>query len=123
MNDMQKPRSGSHVFYGRYTVDLSPRDAWAALYDAEIRARETEKADPYGVEAEILFRGDWWVLARTDLKDDVCTGRYVIQTTTPQDGLLRHKQEFMRSVTYGARLRIDADGLRVFSVVDRFSDG
>lgn len=91
---------GAMRFTSLHPVDLSRGETIAAL-SGEHRN--------HGGRTEIMYRGVWRRLYRTDLKDDV-------GTIPPNDSieLYRHKA----ATCYGARL---GDG--EFGVVDAYSDG
>lgn len=83
--------------------DLDPAQALAILNTAPSRLGTAW----YGPVIEILYKERWLHLARTDLKDDVCTGRpgYTLD-------------KFKQLVRYGARISDDT-----FAVIDSLSDG
>lgn len=87
------------------SVHLSSEDGLRILQD--IGSRKVEG------HIEILYNGEWWLLSRTDLKDDVCTWVH------------GENVDFYRiklGSGYGVRLS-DNGKRKIFAVIDSFSDG
>lgn len=106
-----------------YPVDLTVHQAKAVLrkgrryrkrYRREVW-RHATKGYLDWPEVKIWYRGQWWKLALTDLKDDVCVGIGVPEPDALQSDPLRW---FREQVNYGARLKNNT-----FAVVRAFSDG
>lgn len=77
----------------------------------------------WGVEHELQmwFQNEWWWVARTDLYDDVCTGR-VEPNWTLQDWIDHYKAKCAKS--YGARLkRYKIGDFPTFAIIDQRTDG
>lgn len=102
-----------------YPVDLTADEARVALTDVPFRV-ETWRT-PWGEAPDlpehpwtavlIQYKGEWLLLGRTDLKDDVETGR-------DAKGMDAPVEYFRKCIRYGARIR---DGR--FCVIDAWSDG
>jgi hypothetical protein len=93
--------------------DLTPEEALKALAESPRRWGTAW----YGQVPEIEYEGKWRRLCRTDVFDDVCTGR------RHEDGesLDQAVDYYAKRVGYGVRLR-EANG-SVFAVLDALSDG
>ena len=92
--------------------DLTPSDAVGVLDRALTRGEYRVGSAWYGAAVEILYNGDWVHLARTDQKDDVCTGHIMTQSLEDEIKFYRDKARL------GARVR---EGC--FAVIDSYSDG
>lgn len=86
-----------------YSVDLSCAETFSVLDNNQSRS--------VAGGIEVKFQGEWWTLARTDLKDDVCT------TISGQT-----LDQYRDSAIFGARLKRGV-GRQYFAVVDAYSDG
>lgn len=102
-----------------YPVDLSCAATQDAL--AGVQARIASRVGGLGLlhYCEILYRGHWWELARTDLADDVCTGG----GDDYGKGADQIVRDYAARARFGARLKHYPGGRRVFAVVDSLSDG
>jgi hypothetical protein len=97
---------------------LSVVDGLAALRAGEMRVVQRQPAG--GVDwPELRFRGQWWSVARTDWKDDVCTG--LAETLTAEQW--REYCVWKLERAYGVRLTDSAIGHKTFAIVDAYSDG
>lgn len=106
-------------------VDLSITETLAALENpaAVISVRPTMWGRTPMVEYQlcIMFQGEWFELARTDLFDDVCTGGDAYRVKTDLQEVLN----FWRGkVRLGARVkRYPHRPLPILAIVDSLSDG
>jgi len=106
-------------------VDLSITETLAALEDPEavISVRPSMWGTSPMVEYQlcIMFRGEWFELARTDLFDDVCTGgdAYKVKTDAREE-----LKRWRKKVGFGARIkRYPHRPLPLLAIVDALSDG
>lgn len=98
-------------------VDLSCSEVFDALSGCEARV---EPEDKFGARVDVRYKGTWYVLSRTDLFDDVCTGRpYNEERHGP---LQKHVESMRDRAWFGARLKHYPHG-NFFAVVDALSDG
>lgn len=71
-------------------------------------------------EPQMWYRNEWWWLARTDLCDDVCTGRV---ENWPLDEWIKYYKDKCAKA-YGARLhRYKHDDFPTFAIIDAMTDG
>ena len=108
-----------------YDIDISNDDLREIFRHPDYRITWTRSTKwsgtPYMVPAlEFMYKGEWWTLARTDLKDDVCTTRPQLLNDVK---VLADPIEMYRKDFYGARLKRHDDGRLTFAVIDSFSDG
>jgi hypothetical protein len=99
-----------------WKIDLSPRHTRDAL--AVARFRLVDKGDCCGEQAQILHDGEWIWFGRTDLMDDVATGK-CFDTI---DALLTRVDKYLERGVFGARVRTGWQG-RFFAVIDAETDG
>lgn len=108
----------SREHYG-IKIDLSYNETREFLKDCRMIVY-TEDSSGWGyrrIECKVLYQREWWDLSRTDLKDNVATGRGHLWE--PQ----ANRDAWIRNVRYGARLNRWTEDLRSFSIIDAFSDG
>ena len=90
--------------------DLREHDGFAV----DLTINETMALLATAKDGVVHYKGHDWCIARTDLKDDVCTTRYSAGV------------KMMPQCAYGARLKHYTDNgrdERVFAVIDSWSDG
>jgi hypothetical protein len=82
-------------------------------FAVDLSINQTNEILKKAVGGMVEHEGIWWKLARTDLKDDVCTTQF------GSEG----ERDYTKNVRYGARLKRHADGRHTFAIVDAWSDG
>jgi hypothetical protein len=126
INQWRNERKDERIHFG-VNVDLTIGEAWCAIDTAPIRLnnhiRRTgamfKAGYTYAELPEIFYDNEWWEIARTDLRDDVCTS--TCTDNYPEVNELR--QRLKDTVSYGARLHRWDDGRRTFAIIDSISDG
>ena len=101
-----------------FHVDIPEDEARAIVASADIRIDEGD------IWPKIYYNGEWMVLARTDLKDDVCTLGAFSSCSMLR---LRSADQIRAKVAaakriYGARIHINPDH-STFALIDQWSDG
>ncbi len=72
-------------------------------------------------ELQMWHQNEWWWVARTDLIDDICTGR-IEKDWTLDEWIAHYKAKVAKS--YGARLKRDPGrDFPCFAVIDSLTDG
>lgn len=106
----------SKVFHGT-VVDLSRRQVVAALVNCQI----TIDTVFTWTSPRILYDGAWHCLGRTDLMDDAATS--LCENKTAEEW--REHYLKVAESSMGGRLskQQNTEGLRLFSIIDSFSDG
>lgn len=94
----------------RVPVDLDKHDVLDVLLTVE-RRQAPDPAWPRETCIQIKYRGQWRLLGRTDLLDDVRTSVWGVEV---EEAIT----EAMRTVVYGARVTENG-----FFVIDRLTDG
>lgn len=117
----------------KITSEISKDDAIALLKAAESKTEYVENRGtdftgaPYDMshwETAIKHDGKWWTLARTDLKDDICTNSIPFAGgDSAEHGRGMHVDRCIKTCRYGARFYEHDDGRRTFAVIDAYSDG
>ncbi len=95
-------------------IDLSVEEGLKVLASADMRIGK----DGGSIEwPQIYYKDEWWVICRTDLTDNVATGR----CTGNLDEIRNCYAEHIR---YGVRLHTNKkNGRKSFLCVDSWSDG
>lgn len=70
------------------------------------------------VGVEVLVDGEWMALARTGLKDDICTFSF-----DDSKDIEKTRESYIDKIKYGARIIVENNGFLTFAVVDSLSDG
>lgn len=119
---MKNKPIGNKKLVDGYPVDFTKKEALDILNKAKWRIigqrEEFFGVSEYLEEVEVFYKNTWWELARTDLKDDICTGE-----CTRRRDKKNPVGRFINACRYGARLYKHKDKRRTFAVIDSFSDG
>lgn len=115
-----RAKHGDDMTHDGFSVDLSYNQTIEFL--TECRMHLVTYDSPYwhyrSVECRVLYDGLWWDLSRTDLKDNVATGRPSVSWN------IDSCREFWKhQCRYGTRLNRWDDSRRSFSIIDAWSDG
>ncbi len=95
-------------------IDLSVEEGLKVLASADMRIGK----DGGSIEwPQIYYKDEWWVICRTDLTDNVGTGRYM------GSNLDETRNNLAKHIRYGVRLHTHEDGRKSFLCVDSWSDG
>jgi len=104
--------SGDKTNHFGMNVDLSVNDTTKVFESSKFRTRKKKSwhADFNGLQ--IFYKDKWMDVARTDLKDDVCTT--LCEVKSKKEWVDHYK----RNIQYGARIKE-----KTFAVIDSISDG